>query len=252
MSGEQKVAVITGASQGIGAALVKAYRDRGYRVSADKRSIKPTNDDQVIAVAWRHRRALLSPMPNNSTVIAMPASEGLCHSLLMPACRRSLEHQEDRPRPNSQAPCWPENIRQQLSKTKPRRNSAGVRQQSEPCQLCGALLLPVRARPRACWSHRRSAGRSVRAKRGPGRVPGVNSDGAVGTCSRCAACAHSTRVEALDAPAAEFPDALPPAAPPPACATTKVLARDAIPGPSGRSHQICEDAFNLGHVVMPY
>jgi len=29
---EQKVAVITGASQGIGAALVKAYRDRNYRV----------------------------------------------------------------------------------------------------------------------------------------------------------------------------------------------------------------------------
>jgi NAD(P)-dependent dehydrogenase (short-subunit alcohol dehydrogenase family) len=31
---EQKVAVITGASQGIGAALVKAYRDRKYRVVA--------------------------------------------------------------------------------------------------------------------------------------------------------------------------------------------------------------------------
>ena len=31
---EQKVAVITGASQGIGAALVKAYRDRNYRVVA--------------------------------------------------------------------------------------------------------------------------------------------------------------------------------------------------------------------------
>lgn len=30
-------------------------------------------------------------------------------------------------------------------------------------------------------------------------------------------------VEALDAPAAEFPDALPPAAPPPACASAKVL-----------------------------
>ena len=27
---EQKVAVITGASRGLGAALVKAYRDRGY------------------------------------------------------------------------------------------------------------------------------------------------------------------------------------------------------------------------------
>jgi short-subunit dehydrogenase len=34
---EQKVAVITGASQGIGAALVKAYRDRDYRVVATSR-----------------------------------------------------------------------------------------------------------------------------------------------------------------------------------------------------------------------
>ena len=48
---EQKVAVITGASQGIGAALVKAYRDRNYRVVATARSIKPSNDDNVLTVA---------------------------------------------------------------------------------------------------------------------------------------------------------------------------------------------------------
>src|SRR5271157_2498143 len=47
---EQKVAVITGASQGIGAALVKAYRDRNYRVIAIARSIKPSDDDDVLAV----------------------------------------------------------------------------------------------------------------------------------------------------------------------------------------------------------
>ena len=41
---EQKVAVITGASQGIGAALVKAYRDRNYRVVATARSAKPSRD----------------------------------------------------------------------------------------------------------------------------------------------------------------------------------------------------------------
>jgi NAD(P)-dependent dehydrogenase (short-subunit alcohol dehydrogenase family) len=51
MGTEQKVAVITGASQGIGAALVKAYRDRNYRVVATARSIKPSNDDQVVPVA---------------------------------------------------------------------------------------------------------------------------------------------------------------------------------------------------------
>ena len=50
MGSEQKVAVITGASQGIGGALVKAYRDRNYRVVATARSIKPSNDDEILAV----------------------------------------------------------------------------------------------------------------------------------------------------------------------------------------------------------
>ena len=44
MATERKVAVITGASQGIGAALVKAYRDRNYRVVAIARSIMPSDD----------------------------------------------------------------------------------------------------------------------------------------------------------------------------------------------------------------
>jgi len=47
---EQKVAVITGASQGIGAALVKAYRDRDYRVVATARSIKPSSHADVLVV----------------------------------------------------------------------------------------------------------------------------------------------------------------------------------------------------------
>ena len=51
MGTEQKVAVITGASQGIGAAWVKAYRDSNYRVVATARSIEPSNDDDVLSVA---------------------------------------------------------------------------------------------------------------------------------------------------------------------------------------------------------
>jgi NAD(P)-dependent dehydrogenase (short-subunit alcohol dehydrogenase family) len=47
---ERKVAVITGASQGIGAALVKAYRDRGYRVVATSRAIGPSSDEDVLTV----------------------------------------------------------------------------------------------------------------------------------------------------------------------------------------------------------
>lgn len=48
---ERKVAVITGASQGIGAALVKAYRDRSYRVVATARAMKPSTDDDIVTVA---------------------------------------------------------------------------------------------------------------------------------------------------------------------------------------------------------
>lgn len=51
MSNEQKVAIITGASQGIGAALVQAYRDRSYRVIATSRSIQESADAGILAVA---------------------------------------------------------------------------------------------------------------------------------------------------------------------------------------------------------
>jgi NAD(P)-dependent dehydrogenase (short-subunit alcohol dehydrogenase family) len=51
MSNHQKVAIVTGASQGIGAGLVKAFRDRNYRIIANSRSIKPSSDPDVIAVA---------------------------------------------------------------------------------------------------------------------------------------------------------------------------------------------------------
>jgi NAD(P)-dependent dehydrogenase (short-subunit alcohol dehydrogenase family) len=47
----QKVAVITGASQGIGAGLVTAYRKLGYAVVANSRSIQPSDDPLVLAVA---------------------------------------------------------------------------------------------------------------------------------------------------------------------------------------------------------
>src|SRR6201987_1284254 len=50
MGTEQKAAIITGASQGIGAALVKAYRDRNYRVVATARSLEPSSDADVLMV----------------------------------------------------------------------------------------------------------------------------------------------------------------------------------------------------------
>jgi NAD(P)-dependent dehydrogenase (short-subunit alcohol dehydrogenase family) len=46
----QKVAVVTGASRGIGAGLVDAYRDRGYAVVATSRNIEDSVDPGVLAV----------------------------------------------------------------------------------------------------------------------------------------------------------------------------------------------------------
>lgn len=51
MTTERKVAVITGASQGIGAGLVKAYRERGYRIVANSRTIKRQSDADILTVA---------------------------------------------------------------------------------------------------------------------------------------------------------------------------------------------------------
>ncbi|MFC5419854.1 SDR family NAD(P)-dependent oxidoreductase [Bosea eneae] len=50
MSNERKVAIVTGASQGIGAALVKGFRDRNYRVAATSRSITQGSDPDVLAI----------------------------------------------------------------------------------------------------------------------------------------------------------------------------------------------------------
>lgn len=50
MGSEKKVAVITGASQGMGEALVKAYRQRDYRVVATARTIAPSKDPDILAM----------------------------------------------------------------------------------------------------------------------------------------------------------------------------------------------------------
>jgi len=51
MNQQDKVAIITGASQGIGAELVKAYRNAGFSVVASSRSIKPSSDPAIVTVA---------------------------------------------------------------------------------------------------------------------------------------------------------------------------------------------------------
>jgi NAD(P)-dependent dehydrogenase (short-subunit alcohol dehydrogenase family) len=51
MSTSQKVVVVTGASQGIGAEVVKAFRKLDYRIVATARSIKPSDDSNILTVA---------------------------------------------------------------------------------------------------------------------------------------------------------------------------------------------------------
>jgi NAD(P)-dependent dehydrogenase (short-subunit alcohol dehydrogenase family) len=51
MSTSNKVVVVTGASQGIGAEVVKAFRQRGYSVVATARSVKPSEDPNLLTVA---------------------------------------------------------------------------------------------------------------------------------------------------------------------------------------------------------
>ena len=46
-----KVIIVTGASQGIGAETVDAFRARGHRVVATSRSIGPSNDPDLVTVA---------------------------------------------------------------------------------------------------------------------------------------------------------------------------------------------------------
>lgn len=51
MKNETKVAIVTGASQGIGAGVVQAYRQLGYAVVANSRNINLSSDEGIITVA---------------------------------------------------------------------------------------------------------------------------------------------------------------------------------------------------------
>ncbi len=47
---EQKVAIVTGASQGIGAGIVAGYRQQGWAVVANARAMEPSDDADVLVV----------------------------------------------------------------------------------------------------------------------------------------------------------------------------------------------------------
>jgi len=50
MSTQQKVALITGASQGLGASIAAAYRKLGYAIVATSRTVAPSDDPGVLTV----------------------------------------------------------------------------------------------------------------------------------------------------------------------------------------------------------
>lgn len=56
MKSTRPVAIVTGASHGIGAGLVEGYRGRGYCVVATSRTIEPSKDEQVLAIAGDIRK----------------------------------------------------------------------------------------------------------------------------------------------------------------------------------------------------
>src|SRR3954466_10348492 len=68
----QKVAIITGASQGIGAALVEGYRKLGYAVVATSRTIAPLDDADVLTV----QGDIADPATAGRAVHAAPAPGG--------------------------------------------------------------------------------------------------------------------------------------------------------------------------------
>jgi NADP-dependent 3-hydroxy acid dehydrogenase YdfG len=51
MNKSWKVVVVTGASQGVGAEVVKAFRKRDYRTVATSRSIKLSDDESILSIA---------------------------------------------------------------------------------------------------------------------------------------------------------------------------------------------------------
>ena len=51
MNADRKVAVVTGASQGLGEGIVNAFRERNYRVVGTSRSINTSDDPDYVTIA---------------------------------------------------------------------------------------------------------------------------------------------------------------------------------------------------------
>jgi NAD(P)-dependent dehydrogenase (short-subunit alcohol dehydrogenase family) len=77
MENTQKTAIVTGASQGIGAGAVEAFLQRGYRVVANSRNLTkanpfPASADLALAGCGKTRRDCHSEEPEATKNLALP------------------------------------------------------------------------------------------------------------------------------------------------------------------------------------
>lgn len=88
MNKSQKGVVVTGASQGIGAEVVKASRKLDYRIVATSRSIKPSDDENILSIAGEDQptgiRSTLFEKRLDYWALA-PAAAALCYPFLLKA-----------------------------------------------------------------------------------------------------------------------------------------------------------------------
>jgi NAD(P)-dependent dehydrogenase (short-subunit alcohol dehydrogenase family) len=77
---QQKVAVITGGSQGIGAGIVDAYRHRGWAVVANSLSIRPSTDRDILTVAGDvSERATADRIMSQALDCSLSGVSAVCH-----------------------------------------------------------------------------------------------------------------------------------------------------------------------------
>ncbi|HEY2156880.1 MAG TPA: SDR family NAD(P)-dependent oxidoreductase [Isosphaeraceae bacterium] len=80
MGSARKVAVITGASQGIGAGFVRGFLDRGYRVVANSRSIDPISSEDMLTIAGDIADPTVADRVIGGAVGAFLSSTRICRS----------------------------------------------------------------------------------------------------------------------------------------------------------------------------
>jgi NAD(P)-dependent dehydrogenase (short-subunit alcohol dehydrogenase family) len=95
MNNERKVAVITGASQGIGAGLVRGFLDRGYQIVANSRSIKPDASASVVTIAGDIAEPAVADRVINSAVERYDCVDTLVNNAGMFIAKPFTEYTED-------------------------------------------------------------------------------------------------------------------------------------------------------------